>query len=215
MSAEEYMEDDNPATGASVADSLVADDVGEDLIDESTDVVDEKVAESSPEEVAGETAEEEPVSEPTVEDQLADLQKALQESDDRLKRLSADFENFRRRTAKEKLEVGDVVTQNILTDMLPLLNNFERAIGTENNDAEGFRKGVEMIFTQFQETLKKHGLEAIDTKDAKFDPNFHQAVMRVENSELEDDTIAAELAKGYIVKGRVIRPSMVQVVANG
>ena len=71
-----------------------------------------------------------------------------------------------------------------------------------------------MIYTQFQETLKKDGLEKIETEGQKFDPNFHQAVMRVQNPELEDDMIAQELQKGYVVKGRVIRPSMVQVVAN-
>ena len=71
-----------------------------------------------------------------------------------------------------------------------------------------------MIYKQFQDALAKNGLEAIDTTDAKFDPNFHQAVMRVQDPEKEDDTIAAELQKGYMAKGRVLRPSMVQVVAN-
>ena len=71
-----------------------------------------------------------------------------------------------------------------------------------------------MIFGQMMDVLKNRGLEHIETKDAKFDPNFHQAVMRVENPELEDDSIVAELQKGYMVKGKVIRPSMVQVVSN-
>ena len=101
-----------------------------------------------------------------------------------------------------------------MKDMLPLLDNFERAMAAETTDMEAFQKGVEMIFTQFQEVLKKNGLEHIETEGKKFDPNFHQAVMRVQNDELEDDDIAQELQKGYMVKGRVIRPSMVQVVAN-
>ena len=71
-----------------------------------------------------------------------------------------------------------------------------------------------MIYKQMQEVLAKNGLEVIDTKDKKFDPNFHQAVMRVQDPEKEDDTIEQELQKGYMVKGRVIRPSMVQVVSN-
>ena len=146
--------------------------------------------------------------------QVEKLTSDLQEAGGDLKRLRADFENFRRRTAKEKEEVADVISQEIIRDMLPLLDNFERAMATDDKGSENFRKGVEMIFTQFVGILKKHGMEPIETKDAKFDPAFHQAVMRVQNPDLEDETIAAELQKGYIVKGRVIRPSMVQVVAN-
>ena len=129
-------------------------------------------------------------------------------------RLRADFDNFRRRSAKEREELAAVVTQGILADMLPLLDNFERALAAEGSDLESFRAGVSMIYKQMQEVLAKNGLEVIDTKDKKFDPNFHQAVMRVQDPEKEDDTIEQELQKGYMVKGRVIRPSMVQVVSN-
>ena len=138
----------------------------------------------------------------------------LKEKEDRVLRLQADFENFRRRTSKEKEELSAVVTQGMLKDMLPLLDNFERAMAAEAKDGEAFQKGVEMIFTQFTEILKKNGLEHIEVEGQKFDPNFHQAVMRVQNADMEDDDIAQELQKGYMVKGRVIRPSMVQVVAN-
>ncbi len=141
------------------------------------------------------------------------LEAANKELEDRLLRQQAEFQNFRRRTSQEKDDLATVVTQSIVTDMLPLLDNFERALASDK-DAEGFRKGVEMIYTSLAETLKKHGLEYIDTEGKKFDPNFHQAVMRVQNPELEDDTIVAEMQKGYMVKGKVVRPSMVQVVAN-
>ena len=150
-------------------------------------------------------------------DLQAELEKVtaeVKEKSDKALRLQADFENFRRRTSKEKDELAAVVTQGVMKDMLPLLDNFERAMAAETTDMETFQKGVEMIFTQFQEVLKKNGLEHIETEGKKFDPNFHQAVMRVQNDELEDDDIAQELQKGYMVKGRVIRPSMVQVVAN-
>ena len=142
------------------------------------------------------------------------LAAALQEKDNRLKRLQADFENFRRRTSKEREEIGNVVTQELLKNLLPIVDNFDRAMATEQQDGEAFKKGVEMIYTQLGETLKNAGLEPIETEGQKFDPNFHQAVMRVENPDLDDDTIAQELQKGYIVKGKVIRPSMVQVVSN-
>ena len=142
------------------------------------------------------------------------LEADLAEKDAQMLRLRADFDNFRRRSAKEREELAAVVTQGILTDMLPLLDNFERALSAEGSDLDSFRAGVSMIYKQMTEALAKNGLEVIDTKDKKFDPNFHQAVMRVQDPEKEDDTIEQELQKGYMVKGRVIRPSMVQVVSN-
>ena len=142
------------------------------------------------------------------------LEADLAEKDAQMLRLRADFDNFRRRSAKEREELAAVVTQGILTDMLPLLDNFERALLAEGSDLDSFRAGVSMIYKQMTEALVKNGLEVIDTKDKKFDPNFHQAVMRVQDPEKEDDTIEQELQKGYMVKGRVIRPSMVQVVSN-
>ena len=164
---------------------------------------------------AGTEAPEEQKEEVTLaKEELEKLQAAVQEKEERALRLQADFENFRRRTAKEKEELSAVVTQGILKDMLPLLDNFERAMAAEAKDIDSFKQGVEMIFKQFGEILVKNGLEHIEVEGQKFDPNFHQAVMRVENPDLEDETIAQELQKGYMVKGRVIRPSMVQVVAN-
>jgi len=178
----------------------------------------EAEAEAAPA-AAEEDAEAETTAEPQEEvtlakSELEKLQAAVQEKEERALRLQADFENFRRRTAKEKEELSAVVTQGILKDMLPLLDNFERAMAAEAKDIESFKQGVEMIFKQFGEILVKNGLEHIEVEGAKFDPNYHQAVMRVENPDLEDETIAQELQKGYMVKGRVIRPSMVQVVAN-
>lgn len=169
--------------------------------------------EEAPEEAAADAAamQQEIAS---LKGQVEKLTNDLQEKKDRLLRLQADFDNFRRRSAKEREEISAVVTQNFCKDMLPLLDNFERAMAAETKDVEAFQKGVEMIFTQFQEILKKNGLEHIEAIGQKFDPNFHQAVMRVEDPDKDDDTVAQELQKGYMVKGRVIRPSMVQVVSN-
>ena len=149
-----------------------------------------------------------------LQEKVKRLEASLKEAQDHGMRLQADFQNYRRRSDKEKAEIGDVVTQNILRDLLPMLDNFERAMAAETTDVASFQKGVEMIFNQFREILAKEGLEHIETNGKKFDPNFHQAVMRVQDPEREDDEIAQELQKGYIVKGRVIRPSMVQVVSN-
>ena len=185
-------------------------------IDEA-EAAQEDAAEGSEEEAPEEAASEAAAMQEEIEalkGQVEKLTGDLQEKKDRLLRLQADFDNFRRRSAKEREEISAVVTQNFCKDMLPLLDNFERAMAAETKDVEAFQKGVEMIFTQFQEVLKKNGLEQIEAVGQKFDPNFHQAVMRVEDPDKEDDTVAQELQKGYMVKGRVIRPSMVQVVSN-
>ncbi|MBQ5821629.1 MAG: nucleotide exchange factor GrpE [Selenomonadaceae bacterium] len=169
----------------------------------------EAQAEAGTDEAAVEAeAEQDPAAEAEA------LKVQLAEGAERMKRLQADFENFRRRTRQEKEELSNMVVQDFIKELLPMLDNFDRAMAAEATDAAKFQQGVEMIYNQLTEILKNKGMELIDTKDAKFDPNFHQAVMRVENPDLEDEAIAMELQKGYMVKGKVIRPSMVQVVAN-
>ena len=180
----------------------------------------EEMAQEAAEQPVEETTETEAepaevtVEDAPAEDDTAALEAQLKEKSDRILRLQADFENFRRRTAKEKEELAAVITQNLLTDLLPLLDNFERAMAVEQTDGEAFQKGVEMIFTQLREVLDKHGLEGIEAEGKPFDPNVHQAVMRVENPDVEDGTITQVLQKGYQAKGKVIRPAMVQVAGN-
>ena len=132
-------------------------------------------------------------------------------------RLQADFDNFRKRTAKEKLELAATIEQSFLKDLLPLLDNLSRASEAaegENSDVETLRKGIEMIKQETVAALGKHGLETIDTKDKMFDPNFHQAVGTVQAEDKSDGMIFAEFQRGYMAHGKVIRPSMVQVVNN-
>ena len=169
---------------------------------------------SEPETKAGQ--DEQQAADPLVEAQaqIEELKATIAQKDDEILRRRAEFENYRRRTSQEKADIGNVVTQDIIKDMLPIIDNFSRAMAAETTDMEAFQKGVEMIYTQLTEILKKDGLEPIEAEGKKFDPEYHQAVMRVANPDLEDDTIAQELQKGYMVRGKVIRPSMVQVVAN-
>ena len=179
----------------------------------------EETAQSVEEEVAQNDAEpsadtDDEAEEEHEEDPVAVLEAELKEKSDRILRLQADFENFRRRTAKEKEELTAVITQNMLTDLLPLLDNFERAMMVEQTDIEAFQKGMEMIFTQLREVMEKHGLEKIEAEGQVFDPNLHQAVMRVEIPDVEDGMITQVLQQGYRAKGRVIRPSMVQVAGS-
>lgn len=154
----------------------------------------------------------------TLKKEIERLKAELSEKQDRYIRLQADFDNFRKRTAKEKTELAATIEQAFLKDLLPLLDNLSRATEAvengENADVESLKKGIEMIKQETVAAMGKHGLEPIDTEGKIFDPNFHQAVMRVADPDKEDGAIAAELQRGYIARGRVIRPSMVQVVSN-
>lgn len=144
--------------------------------------------------------------------EIEEKDKQLQESADRLKRMQADFDNFRRRTRQEKEEISAVVVQNLIKDLLPLVDNFERALAAAEDTP--FKDGIQMIAKQLIESLEKNGLEKINAVGEKFDPNYHEAIMRVADDTKEDDVITEELQKGYSVRGRVIRPTMVKVVAN-
>lgn len=177
------------------------------MTEQEKEILQTAEAEQPAEEVA--TAE---VSElQQVKEQLVVLQAELDEQKDRYLRLQADYDNYRRRTQKEKSELSIQVTQDLIANLLPVVDNFERAIAATGQDADSIRAGVEMVNRQFVSILEQNGLEAINTEDAQFDPNFHQAVMREENTEKPDGTILQELQKGYVVKGKTIRPSMVKV----
>ncbi|SHI37240.1 nucleotide exchange factor GrpE [Propionispora hippei] len=157
-------------------------------------------------------------SEAEVERLLALVEEKNQlvnEQIDRFKRLQADFENFKRRTRQEKEELSNIVAQNILVEILPVIDNFERALQSAvAQDAASVLAGVQMIYRQFAGVMDKVGLTAIEAVGKPFDPQQHEAVMRVEDPEQPDGTITEELQKGYSVRGKVVRPSMVKVVSN-
>ena len=102
---------------------------------------------------------------------------------------------------------------DLVKDILPILDDFERAVQVETTD-RNYAKGVELIYQRMSETLKKLGLEPIETTDQKFDPNLHQAVERVETEEAEDQSILAEFQRGYNFKGKLLRPAMVKVAVK-
>ena len=154
----------------------------------------------------------------TLKAEIERLKSELKDKQDKMMRLQADFDNYRKRTAKEKTELAATIEQAFLKDLLPLLDNLSRATeaveNSEESNVETLKKGIEMINQETVAAMGKHGLEAIETEGKMFDPNFHQAVMRVSDPDKEEGAIAAELQRGYIARGRVIRPSMVQVVSN-
>ena len=168
---------------------------------------------------AGKISEDilEEIAQDNSQTEIENLKTELSAKNDRLLRLQADFDNFRKRTAKERTEIAATIEQEFLKDLLPLLDNLSRASEAaegETSDVETLRKGIEMIKKETVTALEKHGLEPIDTKDKMFDPNFHQAVGSVQDENKEDGAIAAEFQRGYLAYGKVIRPSMVQVVNN-
>ncbi len=161
--------------------------------------------------------EEEIPEEENLTAEIERLENELKDMREQVLRARADFDNFRKRTAREKTELAATVEQAFLKDLLPLLDNLNRAsdaADSENADAETLRKGIEMIKQETVAVMGKHGLEQIETEGKIFDPNFHQAVGTVQDDSKEDGAIAAEFQCGYIARGRVIRPSMVQVVKN-
>lgn len=127
-------------------------------------------------------------------------------------RLSADFQNYKRRSEKEKSEIYKSANAKLITELLPLIDDFDRAIAhAEDSGKEAFADGMEMIIKRFAEILFKEGLEYIETKDAMFDPNLHHAVLMEKAEGVESGRILSEMQKGYKVNGKVIRPSMVKV----
>lgn len=147
--------------------------------------------------------------------ELQEKQRLLEEQINQHKRLQADFENFRRRTRQEKEEMSGIVTQNLLREFLPVIDNFERALASAGSqDAANLLTGVEMIYRQFAQTLEKAGLTPVEAVGLPFDPQKHEAIMQVPDESQEEGTVLEELQKGYAVAGKVIRPSMVKVVGG-
>ena len=133
---------------------------------------------------------------------------------DRLARLQAEFENARKRTAREQQEFREYAVADALKALLPSLDSFERALQTSAADKSEFRGGVELIYKQLQDALVKLGLRPIPAKGEPFDPHLHQAIEMVDTKEVEDHHVLEELQRGYKVKDRLLRPSMVRVARN-
>jgi molecular chaperone GrpE len=135
------------------------------------------------------------------------------ELQDRLLRGRAEFDNFRRRSERERSEYLQFAAMDMVKEVLPVLDDFERALKVETADRD-YAKGVELIYQRLYDTLKKMGLEPIDTAGKLFDPNIHQAVERVHTEEAEDQAILGEFQRGYNFKGKLLRPAMVRVAVR-
>lgn len=145
--------------------------------------------------------------EKTEAEQLAEQ---VEQLNDRLMRTLAEYDNYRKRSQKERTELYPEAVAATVTKFLPVVDNFERALESTCSDAD-FKKGVEMIYTSMMECLKGLGVEEIEAQGAAFDPNFHNAVMHIEDEALGENVVASVFQKGYKIGERVLRHAMVQV----
>jgi molecular chaperone GrpE len=170
---------------------------------------------------ASENSEDEGVSiespSSRVSGEVGELQKLRVERDtliDRLARLQAEFENARKRTAREQQDFRDYALTDAIKALLPTLDSFERALQTSAAEKSEFRGGVELIYKQLQDALSKLGLRAVPAKGEPFDPHLHEAIEMVDTTDAADHQILEELQRGYKLKDRLLRPSMVRVARN-
>lgn len=144
-------------------------------------------------------------------DLLSQKEEELEEVNNKFLRLQADFVNFRKRTEKEKDGLVSYGIETIVSELLPVLDNFERAMESETDKEDGFYQGIEMIQNQLIEVLNKNGIQEIDAEKQPFDPNYHYAVVMEDSDEWQEGIILGVLQKGYMLNDKVIRPSMVRV----
>jgi molecular chaperone GrpE len=171
----------------------------------------EELPEEHPAEDLVESALSAEVAALTVErDQLA---KAKSELHDRALRLQAEFDNFRKRTEKDRSEFAQYAGMELIRELLPVLDNFELALKVECTSKD-YAKGIEMIYQRMADSLKKAGLEPIEATGKPFDPNVHQAVERFPTDEVPEDSVVSEFQRGYMFKGKLLRASMVKVAVK-
>jgi molecular chaperone GrpE len=176
------------------------------------ETVEEVFAENEASEKSAETPAQEEEQDP-MEQKVSELEAKLEEADNRYLRLQADFDNFRRRSRIELEASAKYRAQSIITDLLPAIDNFERALkmDVDNEQAKSLKQGVEMVYRSLLEALKNEGVEAIEAVGQEFDPHLHQAVMQAEDEKFGPNIVVEEFQKGYMLKDRIIRPAMVKV----
>lgn len=175
---------------------------------EEEQILEEEIVDESQEDQAPLSAEDIEL----LKAQCEKSQKEAEEFKDRLLRLQADFENFKKRTQKEKESLITYASEGLVTEILPSLDSFDRALELEvDENSKALYEGVEMVYNQLIEVLKKNGLQEVECLNEKFDHNCHHAVVQQASEEHEEDTVIQVLGKGYKYKEKVIRPSMVMV----
>lgn len=164
-------------------------------------------------ETAEEAVEKDEKEEVTVEEQLKALEEEVNTWKTDYYKVFADMENLKKRLQNEHANTMKFMMQSFIEELLPVVDNFERSLAVENpsDEIKNFLKGYEMIYNQLMQVLQSQGVEVIKTEGEEFDPNFHQAVMTVKDDNFKSNMIVEELQKGYKLKDRVIRASLVKV----
>lgn len=180
---------------------------------QETEASEEKEAKASETDKETEKSEDAGKKEKAPEKKKDPKDEKIDELNDKLRRSMAEFDNYRKRTDKEKSAMYEIGAKDVIEKILPIVDNFERGINTIPEDAKGtaFAEGMEKIYKQFVKTLDDLGVKPIEAVGKPFDPNFHNAVMHVEDENLGENVVAAELQKGYTYKESIVRHSMVQV----
>jgi molecular chaperone GrpE len=195
------MDENTPNGGTEQDDTYVIEDTGETVED----------IEREMRETAEEAAAAVPQTAATTDEALRAENQQLK---DRVLRTLADFENFRKRTEREKADFFRYATGSLMKDILPVLDNFDRALD-HAEEGDEFHKGVLLIYKQLYDVLQKAGLKAIEESNVAFDPNIHEAVVREENDSMPSHTVTAVLQKGYFLHDRLLRPALVKVAVGG
>ncbi|WP_339178037.1 nucleotide exchange factor GrpE [Oceanobacillus sp. FSL W7-1293] len=177
----------------------------EEALQEEQEIVEETAEEAGTD---AETAEKNDASEAQIEA----LKNEKEELEGRMLRLQAEFDNYKRRTLKEREADRKYKAQDMVQELLPVMDNFERALQVEvSEENKSILEGIDMVYRQLKDVFTSQGVSVIETEGADFDPNVHHAVMQIEDDSVEANKVVEELQKGYLLKDRVIRPAMVKV----
>ena len=148
----------------------------------------------------------------TLTKEIENLKAELEEKDDRFIRLAADFDNYKKRAARERTEIVETANRRLILKLLPILDDLERALDhRESSNSDSFYEGIDMILSHFREILKAEGVEPMEAVGKAFDPELHDALMQVDEGDGDTGTVVSEFDKGYTLKGKVIRHSKVSV----
>ena len=181
-------------------------------VDATEEVKTEEVAEEIKEDSVNEQEKAEETTE-KAEAETAEKEEAKEEDEDlnaKYVRLMADFQNFKKRTEKQKSDIHAFANEKIVSKLIEVVDNFERALNS-NSESDGFKEGMELIFKQLMDVLTSSGVQEIEAENVMFDPNFHNAVMMEDTDKVESGMVSEVLQKGYTLNGKVVRPSMVKV----
>lgn len=171
----------------------------------------EKAEEAAKTAEEAKTADDKAAEEPKAEAEQKSETKEDEDLNTKYMRLMADFQNFKKRTEKQKSDIHAYANEKIVMGLIDVVDNFERALAADCNGVESYKEGMELIFKQLMDVMKNAGVAEIEAENTPFDPNFHNAVMMEDTDKVESGNVSEVLQKGYTLNGKVVRPSMVKV----